>query len=197
MNATRNRLSYRRICKILQNYSTDTHQEKFVGENTCILETDRIVENKLSFGPNSHRSWHLRDESETPWSPRQYREKKQQFYCTGSMLNPLQSAAAGKKTVSHRENGVGKRELGPHLWILRHAGGQAHKPRCAPETVLKRPASSSPSLFSPSLIPSFKENDSWKKKMGLNGIKNPTPPNLNTTGLSRGETRVGKSTFGE
>ena len=37
MNAARNRLSYARICKILQICSTDTHQEKFVGEKTYIL----------------------------------------------------------------------------------------------------------------------------------------------------------------
>ena len=163
MNAARNRLSYRRICKILQNCSTHTHQEKFFGENTCILEAEWIVENKRSFGPNSHRSWHLRDESEAPWCPRQYRASKRQFYCTASMLNLLQSAAAGEKAVFATKNLATKRKLGPHLWILRHAGGQARKPRWAPEAALKRPASCSPSLSSPSWIPIFRKRQFEKK----------------------------------
>ena len=34
MNAALNRISYARICKILQKCSSHTHQEKFVGEKT-------------------------------------------------------------------------------------------------------------------------------------------------------------------
>ena len=113
------------------------------------------------------------------------------------MLSPLESPAGGGKAVSRRESGVEKRELGPHLSFLRRAGGQARKPRWAPEAALKRPASCSPSLFSPSLIPIFKENDSLKKKMDLNGIKHPTPPTLDTTGLSRWGARAGKSSLEE
>ena len=43
MNAARNRLSYRRICKILQNCSTHTHQGKFLDQKTCILEAQGFL----------------------------------------------------------------------------------------------------------------------------------------------------------
>jgi hypothetical protein len=113
------------------------------------------------------------------------------------MLNLLQSAAAGEKAVFATKNLVTKRKLGPHLCIFRRAGGQARKPRYAPEAALKRPASCSPSLFSPSLIPIFRKRQFEKKKLDLNGRKHPTPPTLDTTGLSRWGARAGKSTLGE
>ena len=84
---------------------------------------------------------------------------------------------------------------------MRHAGGQARKLRCAPEAALKRPASCSPSLSSPSLIPIFQENDIWKKKMDLNGNKTPYPPNPRhygavTVGGEGGKEHFGRATFG-
>ena len=56
MNAARNRLSYARICKILQNCSTHTHQGKFLDQKTCILEADGFFTNVGRMCPHSHRS---------------------------------------------------------------------------------------------------------------------------------------------
>ena len=117
------------------------------------------------------------------------------------MLTPLHSAAGGGKALFATKNLVTKRDFRPHLCIFRRAGGQARKPRWAPEAALKRPASCSPSLFSPSLVPIFKENDSWKKKMDLNGNKTPYPPNPRhygavTLGGEGGKEHFGGATFG-
>ncbi len=89
------------------------------------------------------------------------------------MLSPLESPAGGGKAVSRRESVVEKRKLGPHLCFLRHAGGQARKPRWAPEAALKRPASCSPSLFSPALIPIFRGNLQFEKQYGFELHKTP------------------------
>jgi hypothetical protein len=91
------------------------------------------------------------------------------------MLTPLHSAAAGGKAVFATKRVLTKRDFRPHLCIFRRAGGQARQPRWAPEDALKHPAFCSPSLFSPSLIPFFQENERLKKKMDLNSIKHPTP----------------------
>ena len=84
---------------------------------------------------------------------------------------------------------------------MRHAGGQARQPRWAPEAALKRPASCSPSLFSPSLIPIFQENDSLKKKIGFEWNKTPYPPNPRhygavTVGGEGWKEQFGGATFG-
>jgi hypothetical protein len=113
MNAARNRLSDRRICKILQNCSTHTHQEKFLGQKTCILEAERIVENKRSFRPHSHRSSHLRDASEAPSCPRQYPASQQPFYLTASILTCLQSAFSEQTALFGTKSLVTKRNYAP------------------------------------------------------------------------------------
>jgi hypothetical protein len=56
-------------------------------------------------------------------------------------------------------------------------------------------ASCSPSLSSASPILISEENDRKKKWIRMN--KNPNPPNLDTTGLSRWGARAGKSTLAE
>jgi hypothetical protein len=83
------------------------------------------------------------------------------------MLNPLHSGAGAEKALLATRNLLTKREFRPHLCIFRRAGGQARQPRWAPKAALKRPASCSPSLFSPSLIPIFRGKRRVKKKVGF------------------------------
>ena len=83
------------------------------------------------------------------------------------MLTPVHSAAAGGKAVFATKRVLTKRDFRPHLCIFRRAGGQARQPRWAPEAALKRPASCSPSLFSPSLIPIFRGKRQFEKKNGF------------------------------
>lgn len=113
----------------------------------------------------------------------------------------LHSPAGGEKAVFATKRLVTKREFRPHLCIFRRAGGQARKRRCAPKPALKRPASCSPSLFSPSLIPIFKGKRQFEKKNGFEWNKTPSPPNPRhygavTLGGEGGKEHFGGATLG-